>query len=125
MSAVVEIDLTGTDQNQKSYGLVLESKTVHKVTGQNVHNRSFNHQVKVFENKDGKDARGNPSDEPYTFLLSAVPSVIAAAPLPGPERGETVETGKVVRLRIEGYNLGQFVVEGQMVSDPVLRKVGE
>jgi hypothetical protein len=129
MPTVHIIDLVEADSND--YGILLQSKTVHRFVGKGVHNPSFDHLLQVWQNRPSRargadlnrvvDPHGRPTNEFYSYMFSAIPSVISLVPRgPQPEHGVTLELGAVVTLRIHGYVIGIFQVRAQVAHDPHL-----
>lgn len=119
------------DDRRDSYGVLLVSEQVHRVTGRGVHNPHHNHEIQVWENRPSKargadpDVKvtpyGDPTEEDYTFTTSAQATVISAHRL-GNERteGDTLAIGDVLELAVNGYVLGRFVLTAKSLHDPIL-----
>lgn len=120
-----------SDYRRESYGVLLTSRTRHRVTGRGVHNPHHDHVVDVWENKmrddyEGqaeayKDPRGGFTERPYSFLLSPQASVIALNPIDdGLTQGDDLELGGIVRLTIEGFPIGWFQIMTERLQNPHL-----
>lgn len=117
------IDLVPADHDRQSYGIVLQSKMTHSITGSGVHNRSFQHLLQVWMN-DGVDPRGYATEDDLSFLFSAQASVIALHPLAGPERGPSLAIGDTLQLRVGGRKIiGTFEIVAGRLSDPYLERL--
>lgn len=122
MATVIDLIPTG-DYRRNTYGVILQSKTVHQITGRGVHNRHFDHRLDVWMNANGIDPKGKPTTEDLSFLWSAQPSVISTQRLAGPEQGEVLALEEVVVLRIGERELGRYRITHQMHHDPHMVKV--
>lgn len=110
------------DRKFDGYGLVFTSDTRHLVANrrQAVTDRTP-YLVQVYENRtswhDGNptgiivDALGNPTNEPYSFILQGQATMIASTPVQTEPWGDTLSLGDVVSLRVGHYRLGTFLVE--------------
>lgn len=119
------------DYRRDTYGVLLTSKTRHRVTGRGVHNPHHDHTLDVWENKmrddyEGqaeayKDPRGGTTERRYSFLLSPHANVISARPLPEETTlGDPIEMGGVVQVSIEGFGIGWFQVMAKPLQNPHL-----
>lgn len=137
---MITIELRPTEARRRdSYGIVLESVTAHDVVGHLVHNPHHRHVVQVWENREREDRpgvrqdpHGRPTTARYSYLLSAVPTVIAAVPYmqqeQGPmqqEQGPTLPLESEVELSVNGYVLGVFDILGRRMGDPILTRVSD
>ena len=119
------------DYRRDNYGVLLTSKTRHRVTGRGVHKPHHDHTLDVWENKmrddyEGqaeayKDPRGGFTEHRYSFLLSPHANVIALNPIDdGLTEGETITLGEIVQVSIEGFGIGWFQVFARPLHDPHL-----
>lgn len=108
----------------ETYGITYESVTLHQVGGSGVYNRSFNHKVQVWANRDGVDPQGNATDAARWIALSAQASVISAHPGRPAQYGDELRTGGTVALIVSDDDgvrfLGGFTVTARRMSDPIL-----
>lgn len=124
MTITINLQPTKADRAE-FYGVLLESTTRHTVRGSEagrVHNPSFAHRVDVWENRNGTDPMGRPTHRPYSYYLTAQPVAIVANPAMAdhtPE-GEALTVGDRVRLAVNGYVIGEFIIRAQSLADPVL-----
>jgi hypothetical protein len=105
-----------TTRDGARYGLVLESPTLHKVTGPGLHNRSFPHVVQVWLKRDQPGV--------VEVHLKAQAVVIAAHASMRDQRtyGPDLAVGEVVALTIGGDYLtwGQHRIVARSLADPAL-----
>lgn len=130
---MTDIDLkAASDYRRSNYGVLLESTTQHSVVGRGVHNRHHPHRLDVWANKadivEGKpcfiDPRNRPTEQPYSFLLSAQAVVISARRIGDEvEEGPDLAIGEVVRVTVHGLSLGWFQIRAQQLRDPILEPV--
>lgn len=123
----ITIALQPAEAYYLSYGILLESTTHHMFSGLGVHNPSFDHRLQVWQNRpanDGsgrlRDPHGRTTDQAYSYLWTAVPSVIATQTEVPRSRGVSLEIGDVVDLQIHGYVIGTFQVRSRTAYDPHL-----
>lgn len=120
-----------SDYQRDNYGILLTSKTSHRVTGRGVHNPHHDHVLKVWENKmrddyEGqaeayKDPRGDFTERRYSFLLSPQANVISARPIAtGFEPGGSITLGEIIQVSIEGFGIGWFQVFAGRLQNPHL-----
>ena len=122
------IQLLPARQDQKSYGLLLTSITIHDVETR--HGRSYPRRVQVYENrlawKDGVqqdyivDAHGRKTDEEYSYILQAESIMISDSPSPRDPHGVFLNDGELVELAINDYVIGEFTVSIGPLGDEVL-----
>lgn len=105
------------------YGLLMESDTQHDVVGPYVHNRNHRHSIQVWENRNGTDPSGRPATEPYSYRLSAQPTVIDLGQVKRDPVGPTLNVLDVVQLSIHGFVLGEFLIVSRDYADPILEPV--
>lgn len=114
------------NENNQSYGIRLVSESLHRITGKGIHNPSFNHKLQIWENgaygNPETDPHGNPFTEPWSYLWSAVPSVISAHPMKRDILGPTLAVGEEITLKVGGYPLGDFILTAGRWMDPYLVK---
>lgn len=112
------------DYRRDSYGILLESETVHRFTGRGIHNPSFDHKLEVWENRrrasDDKviDPNGVPSSERYSYRFAALPTVISAHPGEPVKHGDVLQIGDLVEIRISGYAVGLLRIEAKPYHNP-------
>ena len=117
------------DYRRETYGVLLTSKTRHRIPGS--YNANHDHVLDVWENKvrddyEGqadtyKDPRGGFTHRRYSFLLAPGANVIALNPLPeDTTRGDDIELNGVVQVTIEGFSIGWFQVMGKRFNNPFL-----
>jgi len=106
------------------YGIAYESASLHMVKGPNVHNRSFNHTIQVWNNRDGKDPQGKDTDAARWVTTSARASMITSHPGQRAIYGDDLRIGGTVALIASDEDgvrfLGGFTVTNQFLSDPIL-----
>lgn len=135
-TTATRIDLKpDTDYRRDNYGVLLVSETLHTMSGRGVHNRSFNHEIEVWENRPAKwngadpdqlvTPHGEPTEERYTFLTKAVPTVITAWPEERQEQGPGLAVGDQVELYVHGLSIGTFTVTAGVLRDPILLKADQ
>lgn len=118
-----------SDYRRDSYGILLTSKTRHRIPG--AYNANHDHTLDVWENKvrddyEGqaevyKDPRGGFTERRYSFLLAPHANVIALHPLAEDTAlGDDLELGGVVQVTIEGFSIGWFQVMAKRFHNPVL-----
>lgn len=105
-----------SEYRRVEYGVLFVSKTLHDMTGKNVHNRHFPHKIEVWLNKNGQDPYGNPTTSELTFLTSAQSIMIANTPVERDPQGPDLVIGEVIEL--EGF--GNFTVTNKSLHDPIL-----
>lgn len=120
------IHMATANDNSQSYGIRLVSISLHRITGKGIHNPSFNHKLQVWENGAYGDPKTDPYGKPFTeafsYLWSAVPSVISAHPQKADILGPTLAVGDGITLMIGGYPIGDFVLTAGRWTDPYLVK---
>lgn len=120
-----------SDYRRDTYGVLLTSKTRHRVTGRGVHNPHHDHTLDVWENKMRddyagqaeayKDPRGGFTEARYSFLLSPHANVIALNPIDdGLEQGDDIALRDIVQVTIEGFSIGWFQVFAKPLQNPHL-----
>lgn len=102
------------------YGVLLASAAKYGVQGRGFHNPSFFHVVEVWENREGQDPHGRPTEAKHTVLLNAQPSVISTRPNTDLYADETLLIGTEVELVVNGFPIGSYRIEAGRLSDPTL-----
>lgn len=131
MTTGIHIELgPSTDYRRAAYGIVLESVTVHTISGPGVHNRHHAHKIEVWENRPSKvagadpdqlvDPHGQPTEAPYTVITAAQASVISAHPIARDPYGAALAIGDVVVLTLHGYRIGIYTITAGRLADPHL-----
>jgi hypothetical protein len=130
-ATATRIDLKPADDYRRdNYGVLLESETLHTMSGRGVHNRSFNHEIQVWENRPSKvtvadpdqlvTPHGQPTEERYHFQTKAVPTVLTAWKEERQEQGPGLAVGDQVELYVQGFSIGTFTVTAGVLRDPIL-----
>lgn len=127
--ARIAVELKATDAYRaNSYGVVLESHTVHAPAGRGFHNPHHPHRFEVWINRerDGVlvDPHGNPTGDAFSVLCAPQVLVISAHPDPhAAPRGQAFTIGDEVTLLLAGHPLGTFRVEARPLHNPHLVQV--
>lgn len=123
-----------SDYRRDNYGVLLESDTIHTVTGAGVHNRHHGHVLEVWENRPSRangadpavlvDPFGRPTEDRYTVILAAKATVIAARPT-GDEKadGTVIALGDHVTLTVAGFPTHTYRVQAGRMTDPVAVRI--
>lgn len=126
------IALTAANKDEAHYGILFVSETKHAMTGKGLHNRSFDHIVQVWENRETaalpagtlSDPWGNATTETHTFAMKAQATVLTAhRETPRFAYGDTIAVGDTVTLTIAGLLVGTFAVVARPLRDPVLERI--
>lgn len=121
------VDLNLGDQRDESYGIAFRSKFVYRVSGRGLHNPTYPHRLKVWDNSnrlnprngervrygqygkidggDGKylDPNHNATDSEFSYLLGAESTVLAGRYSTG-----SADSGQVYAKEL--LEVGEFVV---------------
>lgn len=126
------IAVTAANETKASYGILFVSETQHRMTGKGLHNRSFDHIVQVWENRQTAafpegtlaDPWGNATTETHTFAMKAQATVLTAhREEPRFAYGDTLAVGDTVTLTIAGLPIGEFQIVARPLRDPMLERI--
>lgn len=134
MTVTINLRPTAT-YRRDNYGVLLESETVHDMTGSGLHNRHHPHRIEVWENRPSKvhgadpdvlvTPHGDPTEERYTILTSAQAVVISDPPQQRDVEGPVLAVGSRVALAVNGFEIGEYVIHPAPLRDPVLLPLAE
>lgn len=128
---MITIQLRATsDYEHGAYGIMYRSETLHRVTGQGVYNRHFDHEVTVWDNRRNPNGEGFISPDgkvtadAISVILSARASVITARSAGDnvtSRRGETLAIGDTVTLlHPQRAVYDRFVIQARTMADPIM-----
>lgn len=108
----------------EAYGIAHESVSLHKIKGQNIHNRGFNHKIQVWNNRDGKNPRGKETTDARWISTSAQASMLTSGRGIPLTYGDDITIGDRVALVVSDDDgvriLGVFELTNQFLADPIL-----